>query len=156
MELTKLKIEWLWAELCKYKTLFSDFTRGRQDNFMALLADPFTYWIEIVDDRGSIVGILYLTGLSALVDCNIHALIFDRKSTDKAVVCKAIIKHMFEKFPALHRITATFPIIYGMTNRLVRKIGFTFEGRKRQAQLIGGKWVDEVTFGILASEVTNG
>lgn len=156
MQLSKLKVEFLWKEMSKYKTLFSDFTRGNQANFLALLSDPYTYWIEILDERGSIVGVLYLTGLMQVIDANIHAIIFDRKATDKVAICKEVIEHMFDRFPALHRITATFPIIYGMTERLVRKIGFKFEGRKREVQLIGGKWVDEVTFGLLASEVTNG
>lgn len=152
MRFTIEKTNWLWEQMCKYRTLFSDLTRGNEDNFLVVLQDPFSYWIEILQGD-QLIGVIYLTGLQQIVDADIHMMFFDRQITVKADLTKALLHHFFIEFPCLHRITATLPVIYHATSRLAIKLGFKLEGTKRESQLMGLKWVDEQIYGILASEV---
>lgn len=152
MRFTVEKTDWLWEQMCKYRTLFSDLTRGNSDNFLAVLQDPFSYWIEVTQND-QIVGVIYLTGLQQIVDADIHMMFFDRQITVKAELTKVLLHHFFIEFPCLHRITATLPVIYHATARLAIKLGFKLEGTKRESQIMGLKWVDEQIYGILASEV---
>jgi RimJ/RimL family protein N-acetyltransferase len=50
-------------------------------------------------------------------------------------------------------MTATIPAIYHTTVRLLKRMGFKEEGRKRQSLLMYGNKVDEMIFGLLAVEI---
>lgn len=151
MIMTPQKVEWLWREMQKYRTLFSDLTRGDVSNFAALVIDANSLWFEVVHDN-VIIGVVYFTELERVIDCETHCIFFDRRTMDKIELCRKIIKFMFRRFP-LNRITATIPSPYYLTLRLAKKLGFQQEGIKRQSQLMGNNWVDEVIFGLLRSEV---
>jgi Acetyltransferase (GNAT) domain len=152
LELTVEKIRWLWDEMNKYKSLFSSLTIGDINNFAAVFAQPDSIWFDVQDEHGNTVGILSMTDLKRVIDCEVHMMFFDRKPHEKVHLCKLLIEYVFEQFP-LRRMTATIPSIYYSTVRLVQKIGFHEEGRKAQSQLIGNRWVDEVIFGLLRQEV---
>lgn len=157
LTLTYEKANWIWDQISKFRVLFSDLTRGDSRNFQALLEDPFTYWLEIIDkDTKEITGLIYLTGMYEVVDAQVHILFFDRKPAEKLALCKMIAKFLFIHFPQLHRLTAAMPELHYNTIRLAKKIGFKDEGRRRQVRLIGGRWIDEVVLGLLASEALNG
>ena len=153
MKLSWEKIAILWSKLEQHKTLFSDLTRDDFDNYVRLLVQPHTYWLEIYagDD---LLGIVYFDGLESGIEAYTHLVLFDRKPAEKLHVCKAIMEHMFREFP-LNRISAYTPDIYFATIRLFKRLGFKQEGVKREAVLLGGRWVDIVTMGILRSEVTD-
>ena len=154
MQLDAPKVKWLWGEMQQYTSLFSDLTRNNEKIFISVIQDPFSYWLEIVDDDENIVGVLYLTELYKTIDANMHLIFFDRRPSEKAPLVRDIIKYLFEKFPYLHRITASFPDIYHATLRLAKRVGMIEEGRRREAILIKRKWCNEVIFGILSSDVT--
>lgn len=156
LELTPDKVEWLWKELQQYRTLFSDVTRNRRENFEYILEDPYSYWLEIKNLIHETVGIFYVTGLQEVTDAQIHVIFFDRQPSEKAELCRLLVFHIFEQFPGLHRLTVSVPSLYHATIRLAKKIGFKFEGQIREKTLFGGKWTDEVMLGILASEVIRG
>lgn len=151
MHMTPEKVKWLWDEMSKYRTLFSDLTRGSAENFTALLIDPNSLWFEVFSET-QLVGIIYFTSMQWEIDCEAHLVFFDRKPREKTLLCRLVAKWMFDNFP-LNRITATIPHIYHWTLRLAVAIGFKLEGTKRQSQLMGNKWIDEVIFGLLRSEV---
>lgn len=152
LQLDKDKTLWLWSEMNKYKSLFSDLTRGDIQNFINILVQRDSYWMEAVDENDRMVGLLYVTQLSRTIDCEVHLIFFDRKPAEKVFLCKQVVKWIFERFP-LRRMTATIPSIYYRTIKLAHSVGFKEEGRKRESQLMGNKWVDEVILGILRSEV---
>lgn len=161
MQLTPEKLKWLWEEMNRYRTLFSDLTRGDVENFYDLITSPNSLWLEIYENgylgpdmiQHKMIGIAYWTGMQNLVDADAHLIFFDRKPAEKADLCREIIRWFFKENPEFHRMTATLPHIYHATIRLAKKIGFKIEGRRRQSQLMGGRRVDEIMLGLLASEV---
>lgn len=152
MLMTPEKVAWLWEEMHKYRSLFSTLTENDLRNFTAIMALPDTLWTEAIDEDENIIGILYVTDLARTIDCEVHIMFFDRKPAEKVHLCKQALAWVFERYP-LRRMTATIPSIYYRTIKLAKNIGFKEEGRKRESQLLGNKWVDEVILGILRHEV---
>ena len=151
VELTPEKIQALWEQLKKYKTLFSDLTRNNPENFVKIITDKDTMWFEVIE-YDVIVGIIWFGEMWRGVDCVGHMVFFDRSPSEKVDVCKEMVRWMFANFP-INRITVMPPIIYHATIRLLEKIGLKREGCLRESVLIGGKWNDQVIYGILRSEV---
>lgn len=144
--------KWLWWEMNKYRTLWSDVTRGDFRTWYATITMTDSFWLEILHE-GEPVGVFYWTDLRQITDCNVHAMFFDRNLVSKTEICVRIIAWFFQNFPEVHRMTATVPAIYHATVRLIKRIGFKYEGRKRESLLMYGNKVDEMIFGLLASEV---
>lgn len=145
------KMAWLWKECQKYPTLFSDLTRGSYENFLALFESPNTFWMEVYDGR-NLVGLIYLMKLDQVTDVEVHVLFFDRMLADKVGLCREVARWIFKEFKP-HRLSASMPVIYHAVIRLAKKIGFRVEGVRRESALLGGKWVDELQLGLLASEL---
>lgn len=156
LKLTPEKIKDYWEVIRRFRTLFSDFTRDRFENYLNCLEDPNTFWIEVIDLLDQPVGLIYVTGLHQTIDAELHAIFFDRQLTNKVELTKLVIAFLFETFPALHRLTVSVPEIYHATVRYAKACGFRYEGKIRERFLFGGKWVNEVTLGLLASEIQNG
>ncbi|CAB4830105.1 unannotated protein [freshwater metagenome] len=153
MIFTPDKMKWLWETMQGYKTLFSDLTRGKLENFVDVVLLPDSFWVEVVEkETEQIIGIMYVTDLRLVIDASVHLVFFDRKPVEKSMICRFAIEWMFKNFP-LQRLTAYVPSIYWMTIKLAKNIGFVEEGRRRQALLIGNRWVDQMIFGILRREV---
>lgn len=145
------KIRLIWQRLQKHKTLFSDLTRGNVGLFVREIMDSNTLWFE-VRNRGVLVGLIWFEELGQVIDCVVHIVFFDRQPNEKVAVCRELMKWMFNNFP-LQRITVTPPAIYYGTIRLLGVLGFTKEGCKRRAVLLGGKWNDVLIYGITREEV---
>lgn len=152
MHFTLEKAKWLWTEMNKYRTLWNDFTRGDFDSWFAILTAKDAYWLEVTKD-GETVGVVYWTDMIQIVDVQVHCMFFDRNLANKVEVCQRIAAWFFITFPECHRMTATIPAIFHATSRLLKRVGFKEEGRKRQSLLMHGNRVDQMIFGLLASEV---
>jgi hypothetical protein len=150
MQLSAEKLGLLWKMIQRHKTLFSDLTRGDALNFINTITAPDTLWFE-VREHGVLVGIIWFGDLAQVVDYSAHMMFFDKRPSEKADVCKALIKWMFKTFP-IHRITVNVPALYHGVIRLMKKIGLRQEGCKRGAVLLYGKWNDMSIFGITRSE----
>lgn len=150
--LDPIKVLWIWEEMNKYRSLFSDLTKGDLKNFTVLLSQPDSLWFEVIDETSKIVGIMYLTHMHRVIDCEVHIIFFDRKPAEKVRLCRQVLSWVFERYP-FRRMTATIPSIYYRTIKLAMNVGFKEEGRKRESQLMGNRWVDEVILGILRHEV---
>lgn len=151
MTMTWPKLLLLWGQLKRFRTLFSDLTRGDLENFIRYVSNRSTFWLEIWKDK-ELVGIVTLEDMHLVVDAEAHVLFMDRDLAEKVPVCRAIISWLFTTFP-LKRLTVQVPSMYYATIRLVRNLGFKSEGKKRQAVLIGGKWLDVYVLGLLREEV---
>ena len=150
MRLTWHKLGLLWEKISSYRTLFSDLTRGDFRNFVMFLTEGDSVWLEI-RERDTLVGIVCLTNMKQVVDCEAHIIFFDRDLAGKDELCKKITAWVFDTFP-LNRVTVTVPRMYFATIRLVKAIGFVEEGRKRAAVLIRNRWDDLFIFGITREE----
>lgn len=152
MRFTLEKAKWLWDEMNKYRTLWNDFTRGDFDSWYALIVAKDSYWLEVWKDD-LIVGVVYWTDIAQISDVQVHAMFFDRDLAGKTEICQRIAWWFFLTFPECHRMTATVPAIFHSTVRLIKRMGFKEEGRKRESLLMYGNRVDQMIFGLLASEV---
>lgn len=150
MTLDADKIELLWNKTQQFRTLFSDVTRGDFNNFVGVLMDKHSVWFEVTRDE-ELIGLIWITELYTIVDANAHLAFFDRRPAEKKELCKELIKWTFAHYP-MHRITVHVPALYHATDRLVNGIGFTREGNKREALLIGGQWNDVAIYGITRQE----
>ena len=153
LSLTYEKAQILWDKYNEHKTLFTDLSKGNIDNWVRYVTNPDSFWLEIIDTtNGETVGLIYFNDMEQIVDIEMHAVIFDRQPAEKLEVLRETLRWMFENFP-INRITGPTAAIYFRTMRLLERAGFKNEGTKREAMLIGGKWVDTVWYGITRSEV---
>jgi RimJ/RimL family protein N-acetyltransferase len=144
------ELAFLWNKLQEYPTLFSDATRGDIRNWISLVQDPSTVWFQIFDEK-ELVGLVYLEQQQD--DANVHIVFFDRKPAEKKDLCRHIAKLIFDSWPNLHRLTAEVPDIYYSTWRLAQKIGFHWEGTKRESVVIGGQRRGVHLYSLLRGEV---
>jgi hypothetical protein len=152
MVFTEEKAKWLWLEMNKYRTLWNDFTRGDFHSWFSSIVSEDSVWLEVTKD-GQPVGVVYWNGMWQIIDVQVHCMFFDRDLVSKTELCRQIACWFFITFPEVTRMTATIPAIYHTTVRLLKRIGFKEEGRKRQSLLMNGKKIDEMIFGLLASEM---
>ena len=78
------------------------------------------------------VGYFKAENMEQVVDCNAHAVFFDRKPAEKVQLGKLVTKWMFDNYP-LRRISADIPDIYVHTLRFALALGFKHEGIRRKA-----------------------
>jgi len=57
---------------------------------------------------------------------------------------------------AIHRIEATIVVGNHRSGRVLEKVGFRPEGRRRRAARLAGRWADEAIFGLLRPELRDG
>lgn len=151
MVMTQEKVRWLWAEMNKFRALFSDLTIGSIDNFTNLITLPDSYWLDVINiETKKSVGVVYLLNVTS--NPEVHIMFFDRVFKDKLELSKTLMRFLFATF-MFHRITAVTPVIYRNTILFAKKLGFREEGIRRESILVGGRWLDEVMLGILDSEV---
>lgn len=150
MRLDLKKLATLWLTISKFRTLFSDLTRGDLDNFLRFVTRGHSIWLEIYE-RDNFVGIICLTHLEKVIDTEAHVIFFDHVLADKVELCKRVVKWAFKRLP-LQRMSVDVPRFYYATVRLVREIGFKQEGERRNAALIGGRWANIYLFGITRQE----
>ena len=153
--LTEAKVKWLWEQCSRFRTLFSDLTKGDYDNFIALLLQPATIWFEVGhEDSAFPLGLVWLTGIDQIVDADCHMMFFDKhaEADDKVEACRGLIRWAFENLP-IQRLTAPIPELYRGTRRIAERMGFTHEGTKRRALLMDGRWIDVRIYGITRPEV---
>lgn len=151
LRLTKEKTQWLWAQIKRFPTLFADNTVDDEENLWRLVSSQNSYWLE-VKHEGATQGVLYANSIQPGVDAEVHVIFFDRKVKDKVEICKAVVKHLIKLFH-LHRISTNIPRIYFSTVALAKGVGFVKEGVRLEVYPIGGRWVDEIVMGLLASKV---
>lgn len=143
----------LWERMQRYSTLFNDLTRGDPENFARAVTQVDSLWVEVTDAYDVPCGMFYWTGMDQVVDCDVHVMFYDRRLFNKVPLSKHMMAWFFVEYPEIRRMTARFPSIFHATERLVKRVGFVYEGKKRSAQIIKGRVVDELMFGLLANEV---
>lgn len=159
MSMTWPKLRLIWEQLQQFRTLFSDLTKGDLDNFLRYVGQESTLWLEIWEAKRpktapELIGLFMCENLHRIVDIDAHVLFFDRDVAGRTSVCKAIVAWLFATLP-IQRITVQPSQLAYAAIRLVRNMGFKQEGKKRQALLLGGKWIDVYIFGLTRQEATH-
>lgn len=158
MSMTWPKLRLMWEQLQQFRTLFSDLTKGDLDNFLRYVGQETTLWLEIWEEKQAknpeLIGLFMCENLHHIVDIDAHVLFFDRDVSGRTSVCKAIASWLFATLP-IQRITVQPSQLAYAAIRLVRNMGFKQEGKKRQALLLGGKWVDVYIFGLTRQEAAH-
>lgn len=159
LSMTWPKLRLLWEQLQQFRTLFSDLTKGDLDNFLRYVGSESTLWLEIWEEKrpntpAELIGLFMCDNLHHIVDIDAHILFLDRDVAGRASVCRAIAAWLFETLP-IQRITVQPSQLAHAAIRLVRNIGFKQEGKKRQALLLGGRWVDVYIFGLTRQEAAH-
>lgn len=159
MSMTWPKLHLIWEQLQQFRTLFSDLTKGDLDNFLRYVGQETTLWLEIWEEKRpktapELIGLFMCENLHRIVDIDAHILFFDRDVAGRTAVCRAIARWLFATLP-IQRITVQPSQLAYAAIRLVRNMGFKQEGKKRQALLLGGKWVDVYIFGLTRQEATH-
>lgn len=144
------KLRGVWGLLQRHPTLFSDLTRGDFERFVMTSNDPYTVLLEVKDGPAP-VGYFKAENLEQVIDCNAHAVFFDRKPAEKVQLGKLATRWMFDQYP-LRRISAEIPDIYIHTLRFAEAVGFQREGVKRKAVCMNGQWRDLILMGLLREE----
>lgn len=101
-----------------------------------------------VDD----VGIFYLTDIRPGYEALAHYNFWDQKFNGRKELCRETLRHVFGRF-GFHRITTEVALYAEKTMNAVEWIGFTKEGRKREAVKYHGEWFDVALYSILEDEV---
>lgn len=65
--------------------------------------------------------------------------------------CTLLIQYLFEKMN-FHRITLNAATTNRASQRVAKKLGFRREGLLRENQLLGNRWIDYYTYGLLQQE----
>lgn len=104
-----------------------------------------------VDD----VGILYLTHITPGFSALAHFAFWDRRLKGREELIREMIKFAFEKY-GFQRIESRVAMYAVPMLAAVERIGFTKEGRAREAVKRHGEWYDVNLYSILRREVLNG
>lgn len=148
MDIRPGKAEALWAVVSRFKTLFSDLSLNSYETFVQSITDTDSVWYEVCEGK-RLAALIFLQGMSKLVDIEVHILSLDRMPAEKAEAVKHLIRYVFKTYPMLHRMTTQPLSIYYAAIRLAKKVGFVEEGVKREAALVHGKWADQAILGLL-------
>lgn len=129
------------------------------DGFLVFVMAGGSLWFEVVDiELGQQIGLMHVNGLSPslvekrYISAQFHAITWDAKAAYRLNLVKAFIRWLFTNLK-LHRLQAEIPPKFGGAIRTLLKVGFTSEGRLRQARRYGGEWYDVVVLGVLEQEV---
>jgi len=152
MVLDKDNINWLWANINKYDSLFSDFAQRDFGGFLKRLCDKDTVCFKISENSKD-VGYIYLEQIQIMRDCKFHGATFDRQFKGKEEYAKAVIELAFDLF-RLERMSASVPDYARYAKSFLGRLGFKKEGRIRRGFKHKGEWYDVYLYGILKSEVT--
>lgn len=156
MNWTLAKIEGYWDRISKFP-IFSDELEKSPAGFLQFVIGAGALWFEIVDqDSDQVVGLMYLTDVMAsyngrMIEATWHAMVWDAKAGIRRPVFKAAIKALFKQF-GFHRLRAEIPLHFGGVIRQAKKIGFTEEGRLREAKQYNGIWFDALVLSVLEKE----
>lgn len=148
MDIRPGKAEALWEVVRRFKTLFSDMSLNTYETFVEAITNTDSVWYEICEGE-RLSALIFLQGMSKLVDIEVHIIALDRMPAEKADAVRQLIRYVFKNYPLLHRMTTQPLTIYYAAIRLAKKVGFVDEGVKREAALIHGKWADQAILGLL-------
>lgn len=147
------RIRDLWIEASKHKYLFSDYTEGKLEPFVLLLANPRSVWLEIVKDGSEKpIGVAYITDILSGFDAVAHFAFWDSIGSGREPLALFIAEWVMDRY-SLHRLSAQIPPYQRGTIRFAKRLGFVDEGEKREAVIRDGEWQPLLLFGLTKNEL---
>ncbi len=154
-ELSIENLKFLYEKLSEFPILFNDYVTNDLnsfiDAFVAVQADGSVKSrgiIWLVDD----VGILFINGIIPHYEAQAHFTFWDKKIRGRENLILKMLKYLFEEYK-FHRIVVQVPLYAPPVMRFVERLGFTKEGRKREATLRDGEWFDVNLYSMIEHEV---
>lgn len=147
------KIAELWGMAKKFDTLFSDYTEGKIEPFLAVLMNPRSVWFEIyrLGEQPGPVGVAYISSVIPFYDAKAHFAVWDSVGSGREPIFWSLMDWVFTRY-SLHRMSVEVPPYQHGVIRFVRRLGFIEEGERREAVLSKGKWSSLLEFGLLKSD----
>lgn len=155
MTLTMEHLKAFWTRAKIHKTLFNSPINKDFSKFLELFLTETPNGIRpqglfyVVDD---FVGVYYMTHITPGMDAHVHYSFFDGIQLGRVELTKAMLRHVFDVYD-FQRLTAEIPRYASKyVFKFAEKVGFKYEGKKRQAAYFDGKFHDLVIHGILKDE----
>lgn len=151
--LTPMKIRDLWIEYAKHDVLFSDYTVGKVEPFVTAIFNPRSYWFELFDiNKSKAIGLAMLTDIIPQYDAKGHFAFWDKIGSGREKLIWELMDICFDEFD-LHRMTVETPAYQRGTIRSIKRLGFSFEGEKREGVFHKSAWINMMLFGITREEL---
>jgi RimJ/RimL family protein N-acetyltransferase len=153
--LTPAKISQIWRRIKDYPVLFSDYTQGSAEAFLAVLFNPSSVWLEIIrlGDEDELIGVVYISRVIPRYDAMGHFAVWDGIASGRQKIFHYIMGWIFEKYE-LHRLSAEVPVYQkGVCRFAERHLAMKREGVRREGILHKGEWRDMLQFGLLKGEL---
>lgn len=148
------RMKFLWDKLKNFDTLFNDFVRG---NFQAFIEH---FIIQVGDEIQSAglmwdvddVGMFVMNDIRPCASASGHFLFWDRRFSGREDLCRKMVEFVMEKYN-LVRLEIRVPVYSNHTMKAVERIGFTKEGRLRDAILYKDHWFDVNIYSVISREM---
>ena len=149
--ITPEKARALWIASKEHDVLFSDYTRGKPQALLRALSKSNSVWAEVTKDEIP-VGILYMHRVIPHFDGVGHFAFWDKVGRGREPLILDTLRYMMMKFD-LRRVSAEPPVNQKGTIRMIKRLGFEQEGRRRMGVIYKNEWVDQLLFGLLREDL---
>lgn len=149
--LDSTKLEALWLQYLKFVDRFLDVKFRNKDGFLRFLSQENNLFYEV----GELQGIIGILNVIPGLDGRLHVVMFDKVLKGREELLRAAMQNAIQ-VAGLERISAHIPPSWDVTRKFVERVGFTREGRLRNAWRSAEGVEDVYIYGILAQEVTDG
>lgn len=147
------KIADIWRQISKYPVLFSDYTEGKIEPFLAILMNPNSVWFEVYNETTDrTVGAVYVDRVIPGFDAQGHFAVWDSVANGRQPIFWGIMEWLMERY-GLRRLSCGVPPYQAGTIRFAKSLGFKQEGERREAVIYKGRWFPLIEFGILRDEL---
>jgi len=146
-EKPQIDLNWLWQQVQTQDYAFDDFSRGKVEWFLSLLADQSGRTkLLLIGDH----GLFFVQNIMKGGDANIHFVVWDRNFSlhrERAYgyeLCDWLYYGI-----GVHRVTGCIPSYNTLAPRFAASMGMRYEGELQQAVLWKDKYWNVQLFGML-------
>lgn len=152
--LTRSKVDWLWANVDKFRMAWDDYTVISLSSFCDMLIDRRNVFFEMLAD-GRVVGLLSLMNVRPGHTANFHAVFWDRVFAGRHEAVHSWIASMTRELK-LRRIAAFVPETNRPAWKFARRVGLKIEGLLHGAGMHQGRYVNVIALGALTEGLFDG
>lgn len=147
------KVQELWIEYSQHDTLFSDYTLGKVEPFLDVMFASNAVVAEIYNiDEEVPAGAMMITRVLKNFDALAHFTLWNGKVRGKEPLFLEMMRMWMREFN-LRRLSVEVPGLHKGLIRMIKRLGFQYEGTRREGSIHKETWVDLEMFGILESEL---
>ena len=156
--MTPENVKKFWDNSRKYPILFNeevgDDFKKFTELFLVQVGNEVTlnglFWV--VDD---FLGVYYMNHIVPGFDAQVHYAFFDGVQSGREDLTRTMLQYVFHKYK-FHRLSVQVPCFASKsTHNFVARLGFKYEGKKKEASFKDNTWFDITLYGMLP-EYLNG